>query len=53
MVGSPICAEIQTKLERTDDAIAQLEKTLNVAGAIDTRPQIEKARQQLKELTSQ
>lgn len=46
-------AQALLALERTDEAIAQLTKTLNVAGVIDTRPQIEQAREQLKELTSQ
>jgi len=46
-------AQVLLALERTEEAIAQLQKTLNVAGPIDTRPQMEAAREQLKNLQSQ
>ena len=46
-------AQVLLALERTEEGIAQLQKALNIAGAIDTRPQIEAARQQLLDLQSQ
>ena len=43
-------AMVYVTLDQTENAIAQLQKTLDVAGPADTRPQIEQARSELAKL---
>jgi tetratricopeptide (TPR) repeat protein len=46
-------AQVYVALERKEDAITQLQRTITVAGPIDTRPQIQSARSELTGLQAE